>query len=268
MTLEILICTIDDGIGRVGQMFLEKSTGIGYVVSWQQTEKCSIMEIPEDLRRDDVKIVTLQGKGLSRNRNNAIQAATADICMIADDDIRYTPANIAQVIETYKSHLDLDVATFKYHSPSSNKFYPDYSFYLKDEVKNYYVTSFEITFKRESIQGKIKFNELFGLGAPVLGAGEESVFIFDVLKAGLNCQYFPYVIAEHPGLTTTDRTASKPGVLMARGAYMSIRYPLAICIARAIAISLKLGKKHSMSFTHALRYTIKGIGYGRKHIKK
>ena len=34
MTLEILICTINDGIGGVEKMLLARQEGLRYVVSW------------------------------------------------------------------------------------------------------------------------------------------------------------------------------------------------------------------------------------------
>ena len=69
MTLEILISTLDDGINGVAAMLLPKREDIGYLVSWQHSEGKNIA-LPEELRRDDVKICNLAGRGLSRNRNN------------------------------------------------------------------------------------------------------------------------------------------------------------------------------------------------------
>ena len=71
MTLEILICTIDEGINRVADMLLPQATGLRYLVSWQQTGKVAPM-VPARLRRPDVHVFTLQGNGLSHNRNNAL----------------------------------------------------------------------------------------------------------------------------------------------------------------------------------------------------
>lgn len=68
MTLEILICTIDEGINSVADMMLPQTPGFRYLVSWQLTGKVASM-VPAELRRPDVRVFTLQGKGLSRNRN-------------------------------------------------------------------------------------------------------------------------------------------------------------------------------------------------------
>ena len=58
MTLEILICSINDGIGGVEKMLLARQEGLRYVVSWQQTDGVA-REVPKALCRDDVRVVTM-----------------------------------------------------------------------------------------------------------------------------------------------------------------------------------------------------------------
>ncbi len=38
MTLEILICTLDEGIAQIAPMLLPQREGIGYLVSWQHSD--------------------------------------------------------------------------------------------------------------------------------------------------------------------------------------------------------------------------------------
>ena len=90
-TLDILISTIGTGVEAIPRMLLPERQGVRYVVSVQHTCPASEVTIPQELTsRPDVTVVLLPGKGLSRNRNNAISMASADICLIADDDCRYT----------------------------------------------------------------------------------------------------------------------------------------------------------------------------------
>src|SRR5574344_279627 len=189
MNLEILICTIDDNIQRVEQMLLATAPHILYLISWQRTDACSTRTIPEGLRRDDVKVLTLDGKGLSRNRNNAIKNASGDICLIADDDLHYELPLLQHVVDTFQTDPALDLATFRYVSSSHTKYYPKYSFDLRKSRRYYYITSFEIAFRRSSVQGEIAFNELLGLGAPELNSGEEDIFVHDAVKVGLKCRF-------------------------------------------------------------------------------
>lgn len=113
-TLDILICTLNEGINKVASVLLPQQEGVRYVVSWQQDGyQC---DIPLALLRSDVTVVTLPGRGLSRNRNNAIAHSTADICLIADDDVAYTPDAFRAVIDTFEGNPHLDVATFRSQS--------------------------------------------------------------------------------------------------------------------------------------------------------
>lgn len=264
MTLEILVCTIDNSINNIKNLLLAPIEGVSYLISWQHDATSQSNNIPCELIRSDVKIVHLNGKGLSRNRNNAINYATGDICLIADDDCTYKPEYFSHIINTFKNNETLEIATFKMQSISEIRFYPDYSFPLNKFPKNYFITSFEIAFRRTSIQGKLKFNELFGLGAPVLQSGEENIFINDAIKAGLNCRYFPLTIVEHHHATTATTRNSWPGVIMAEGAYIFIAYRYT-SIPRLILKAYRLSKNNGLGTLKNLNHLINGILYYLKN---
>ena len=44
----------------------------------------------------------IPGKGLTKSRNNAIQNATGDIGVIADDDVKYTNEYFNAILEVYE----------------------------------------------------------------------------------------------------------------------------------------------------------------------
>ncbi len=264
MTLEILICTIDNGINNINNLLLSPIEGVNYLISWQHSLANENYTIPQELIRNDVKIAHIQGKGLSRNRNNAISHATGDICLIADDDCSYQLEYFNAVINTFQKHPELDIATFKMKFSYEGKEYPQHSFNLNNFEKGYFVTSFEIAFRRTSIQGKLWFNELFGLGAPVLQSGEENIFIHDAIKSGLNCQYYPIVIVEHNHPTTSSTRVAQTGVIMAEGAYIYVAYPYSF-IPRLALKAYRLNKKNGLGFLSNLNRLIKGILYYRKN---
>ena len=260
MTLEILICTIDTGINNIREILLPPADNICYLISWQ-TDSMN-PEIPCELIRDDVRIVTLKGKGLSRNRNNAIGHATGDICLIADDDVRYKAGNLTKIIDIFNANKALDIAVFKYGSSSGQKIYPEYSFDLKKMPRRYYVSSIEIAFRRTSVTGIIRFNVLFGIGAPVLESGEESIFILDALKNKLRCIYFPIEIVRHD-LPTTGTKTKTPGVLMSQGAYTYFRFPRT-CYLRTAKTALFISVKERTNFLRTLKHIIAGINYAKR----
>lgn len=264
LTLDILICTLNEGINNVSSVLLPQQEGVSYVVSWQQDGyEC---DVPAALLRSDVTVVTLPGRGLSRNRNNAIAHSSADICLIADDDVTYTPDSIRDVINTFESNPHLDVATFRSQSDFEKKQFPDYSFSLAKPAKGYYVSSIEITFRRTSIVGKLSFNELLGLGAPVLHAGEESVFIIEAVRRRLDCRYFPITIVTHNHPTTGVNPIQTPGTIMAQGSYISIAYRDCTAPLRYVLKAWRMSRSTRTGFFRALYYIIKGAAYAKRHL--
>ncbi len=216
MTLEILICTMEGRLEQVSQMLLPVHEGIRYLVScqYQQYEP----SVPQELRlRGDVKVVFLKGRGLSHNRNNALQHAINDILLIADDDGRFYAGGLEEIIHTYEHHPEVDIALFQVDGMS--KYYPDEPFRLteKDFAGPYGTASVEITLRRASL-GMLRFNPHFGLGSDYLSAGEEQVFLYDALHRDMNVTYFPIKIASTSPCTTGERFLSDASVQRSKGA--------------------------------------------------
>ncbi len=208
--LQVLICTYGkDGINRVAAGKHPKVEGVEYVVSWQIDGS---IEIPKTLLREDFRVFTSPTKGLSINRNIALSKADAPILLISDDDVDYTPERLLSIIEKFEEYKDQDIITFRYESSNYVKKYPTSKCDLSNPTKGYYVTSFEIAFRKDAVKGKIWFNENFGIGA-TFPSGEEDIFIKDCLDAGLKGIFIPMTIVTHESSTTSQRNlalASRP----------------------------------------------------------
>ena len=124
MTLQLLISTIDRGIDHVCDLVLPPASDISYVVSWQHSSANDDRTLPTPLVRDDVQVVHLEGRGLSRNRNHCLVHATADLCLICDDDCRYTLDGLHTVITTFEQNPDTALAAFMMQCPGMTKPYP------------------------------------------------------------------------------------------------------------------------------------------------
>lgn len=223
MTLDVAIITWQpEGIERVAAMDLPRVDGVRYVVSWQKHDGAAV---PETLLRDDVRVYRTESVGLSKNRNLAFSHCSADVVLIADDDLVYTAEGLLYVKRVFEEDERLDVATFMHSltEHENKKVYPREIHNLAVPYRYYYVTSFEIAVRLSSIRAKgLRFSELAGIGAPYLTAGEEGLFVFHCIKANLKCLFFPKVIVSHRGLTTSGTGAQKPGVIRSRGACMRI----------------------------------------------
>lgn len=263
MTLEILISTLDEGISNVASMLLPEHDGIGYVVSWQHSDGKN-HEAPHELMRSDVRVCHLSGRGLSRNRNNSIENARADVCLIADDDCRYSLEQLQQVVATFEYHRDVDVATFMYSGEGNVKHYPSHQCNLSVFPKGYFVSSIEIAFRRQSVQGNVWFNEHFGLGTEPFHCGEEHLFINDALQQGLTCHFFPITIVhDQQPLEFLNRSVD-PGTLMAHGAHLQI-FHSGTKLLRAVLKAYRLQRDERVPFLFGLRHIIKGMNHMKRN---
>lgn len=207
LTIDILVCTLDEGILDVPKILLPAYDGINYVVSMQCSEDHYRDIIPAELKRNDVTLSVINGKGLSANRNNAIKNSSADICVIADDDVRYDIDSLNAVRECYARRPECDVILFKAIDADGEplKSYPKETFAFPKVPRGYYANSIEITFRRKSVQG-IGFDIRFGLGSKRTLYGEEEVWVNTLVRHGVNVIYVPSFLVQ-----TTQRPQSALG---------------------------------------------------------
>jgi glycosyltransferase involved in cell wall biosynthesis len=195
--LSVLISTIDSGITRIRNIILSPRNDVNYVVVHQYTDN-DYRNIPEELKRPDIQISQIPGRGLTKSRNHAIAIATGDIALIADDDVSYKNEYFDLVLEIFRNKMP-DIALFKIKTGDNKNEYKNYpECACKMTLKNMHSpSSIEIAFKIEKIKNNISFDERFGLGT-FLNGGGEMLFIQDAIKKGLNVQYYPFYIVTHP----------------------------------------------------------------------
>lgn len=234
MTLDILICTIDEGIERVPEVLMSPRGDVRYVVSMQWTspragrkdeevEESLLEQVPEVLReREDVTLTFLEGKGLSRNRNHALEMATGDVVLMADDDNRYTKELIENILTAYREHPEADVIHFQALDLEGKLLHP---------YPAPFVSSVEMTFKREV---KTRFDERFGLGSEKFCAGEEDVWMKDARDAGYKILYMPKPIVMTPRATTGTLFLGNKCMQMSKGATFKYVFGTANAVWRTL----------------------------------
>lgn len=221
-TLDLALTTHRvEGIRRVEKMLLEPINGVRYVISWQSHENAPL---PRGLNRPDVEVHRFDGKGLSPNRNNALDHCRGDIVLFSDDDLTYFPQGIQDLRRAFKDRPELDFATVISRHGSMARFPKQRQRLSRKLPKGYYVTSFEIAFRRLSA-GHLRCREQFGLGSPQLHGGEDELFLYDAICQGLNCQFLPIEICAHPHDSTGTKSRLTPQNLMAQGAVIAIMNP-------------------------------------------
>lgn len=165
------------------------------VVINQCNENSEISEFFKNKKNESCQILMINTKerGLSNSRNLAIKNATGDICIICDDDEKFSNTYVEDIVKAFQSHKDADVIAFKLIRPQKKYREKGKKLSPLDCLK---VSSVEIAFKLKRIKEKnILFDPQIGSGISKAG-GEENVFLHECLKKGLKIYYHPIIIAE------------------------------------------------------------------------
>lgn len=251
-TLQVLIATHGpEGLSRVGEMDLPKLPCVTYLVAWQMSEGAP-SPLPAPLEgRDDIRVLRNPGIGLSQNRNFLFDHATADILLLADNDLRYLPSSLSAIAALFDEDPALDIACFRFSGEASRgKAYPEAPTELSIPLpKGYFFTSFEIAVRRSAF-GTLRFDERLGLGTR-LGAGEEEAFMFSALRRGLKAKFFPITICSHPGSTTGSAPTVSAAALRGMGAVIRMQYP-STCVLRIPLKAWRLARRGQARFLPAL----------------
>lgn len=131
------------------------------------------------------KMISTQTRGVGKNRNLALIYATADICLLADDDIKYSDDAREKVLSEFSMHPDADIIIFHFESDHPTRKPPKYSKTKKWRSPKNPWGAVRIAFRLESVKkANLWFTTLFG-GGCTFPSGEDSIWLKDARKSGL-----------------------------------------------------------------------------------
>lgn len=219
----MISCYGPQGLMRIAEANHPCVAGVSYSVSCQMAEPD---DLPEALRREDFRVRFYQEKGLSRNRNRGLDTANGQWLLIADDDLTYSADTLTELVDTLRTERDADLITLRSHTATAlSKPYPATRCDTRRMPRGWYLTSFEICVRRQALQRSgVRFDERFGIGAPVLVSGEEDVFWLSCLRCGLRPAFLPITICTHMHPTTGLKEQTNPALYMAKGVVFRMRY--------------------------------------------
>lgn len=217
-----------------------------------------------------VRVFYMDEKGVGKSRNKALSESEGDILLFADEDIVYDSGYADRVLREFEDHPEAEVLFFNvrvcderrtYWNEDRAKVkiwnagrYPAYSIALRKEA-----------FKRaEEKYGNIRFSELFGGGAKY-SCGEDSLFIKDLLKAGLRSYRTTVEIGEEVPRQSTwfkgyDRKYFFDRGVLFHFLYGVMAFPMGI---RYVLLKRKV-MCNQVPWTEALKEINKGIKEGRR----
>lgn len=196
MKIEVLVSTMND---ESMDLYTNMNISTDFLVS-NQGNRHSSKE--DNYRGNRVRSISTQTRGLARSRNILLSSANNDICLIADDDIKYHDNYETDVLDAFKKYPDADLLLFNLDNMGGR-------FVIKEDFKVNTMTyqrfgSVRIAFKLKSIlKNDIRFNELFGAGS-FYTSGEDTLFLKDCLSARLNI----VAVNKSIGLLTDNRDST------------------------------------------------------------
>lgn len=153
---------------------------------------------PEVPSRSDVRVISLQGKGVAKSRNAAIDHAQGDYLVFADDDIVFDLTALDSITEHFAScQCDLVLGQAVDPEGQLRKPYPKGSVWLT-RFNSARAATYEMVIRCAAIrQHGVRFDENFGAGA-LNYLGDEYIFITDMLTSGMKAHFLPITMATHP----------------------------------------------------------------------
>ena len=190
-------------------------------------------------------------RGVGLNRNQALLQATADICLIADEDVVYYDGYAEILEDAYRRHPDADVIVFDMliltNEGEISHIIKREEFVGKKALARY--GAVRVSFKTESIKRKnIYFHRMFGGGTPHSN-GEDTIFLSDCADRGLKVLTLPVTLGEVHNYSSTWFQGYDDKYFYDRGVLFSYLHPV---IAKPLCLY------------HVVKHRRKYGGYGLK----
>ncbi len=189
MNIQVLVATTDQNKYKLHEkMNIQTSTIIANQGNLEGVKYISF-------RGQEIIYINSLTRGVGNNRNIALEFSDADICILADDDMKFIDGYGEIVAYIFKENPKIDVIIFNLIEKETSRYVNKKT--IKIHKLNYgKYGSARIAFRRKPIQNfNIRFNQNFGGGAKY-SAGEDSIFLNDCLNNKLKILAVPYAIAE------------------------------------------------------------------------
>lgn len=209
------------------------------------------------------KMISTQTRGVGINRNLSLMYASADICLLADDDIVYRDDVEHVVLKEFEKHPDADIFIFNYDAVDAGN----------RKIKKFHKTQrcskifrkmgggVRIAFRLASIKkANLWFTTLFG-GGCVFPCGEDSKWLVDAYNRNLCI----YVSKESLGKVSFQGSSWFSGVneqyFYGFGAYYKDAHPKTFALW-ILYFALRTTKMTKMGFFNKILWMRNGInGY-------
>lgn len=192
--LQVLVTTMHQtGFDKFYEMNLSTDAILANQADSNSVEK-------KEIGSSTVRLVTTDTRGLSKNRNIAIENISdeAEYIMFSDDDLKFYDNYEDIILSEFKKYPDANAIKFNINAVSqrqlSMKQISEFKKLGRREVTSFGVWGLVIK-KDVLLKKNIRFNERFGTGTPNY-CGEDSIFYQELLKQKITLYGSPLYIAD------------------------------------------------------------------------
>ncbi|OUR90333.1 hypothetical protein A9Q87_13655 [Flavobacteriales bacterium 34_180_T64] len=187
-----------DDLGFLEPIFVHNRMEDFSIIIVNQTTKEKLLTSTQT----NIKVINSFERGSPASRNLAIRNATADVCLMSDDDIVYEP-NFKQIVEeAYQDYPEADMISFEANNEEGQLYTNYFPEGMHNKASLMKIFTWVISFKREIYkENEIYFNHHFGVGSTFKGA-TEYVFLRNAFDIGLNMRHLSKTIVTHPNISS------------------------------------------------------------------
>lgn len=259
MTFELLVSAVNADVEELVHTMNISSNAV--LVNQCGEDSTRVIDISQDA---SVRVFNSSLVGVGNSRNMALEGAVADICLFADEDIVYESDYETKVLEAFNKHPEASVITFNVIVDKRRRTY------FNEDVhditwKNYgRYPAYAIAIRREPIiKNNIRYSTQFGGGAKY-SCGEDSLFLHDCLKAGLDMVAETAVLGAETYRESTWFKGYNAKFFFDRGVLYHFLYgKLALAIGARFLLKNKKVMLNEISFLRAFTLLADGVKEGR-----
>lgn len=218
----VLVATMNrDSLDFLKPMFPGQEIGEIAIIVINQTTPDN--QIPETFH-PSIKIINSFKKGLSASRNLALHNTDKTLCLLADDDIIYTPDFADKVVTAFNQNPVAALIAFRTLNGTGTLFkkYPAKRKTNLSGLNRLSIMSVEMALNNEILKkSELLFDERFGLGTD-FPLGEEAVLVNKLHAIGMKMVMEPQVINSHPAHSSSETISNSKKYFTLGAVYTAI----------------------------------------------
>lgn len=176
------------------------------------------------------RMISTETRGVGVNRNLSLLYARGEIVLLGDDDMRYADGYEAAVLNAFDALPDADVIIFNITSKGGRPQKQNTTVKKVGPLTKLPYGAPRIAIRLEALKrSNVWFTTLFGGGCRYTN-GEDSVFLNQLRRAGLNIYVSPVLIGEVDMSQSTWFQGADEEFYFNKGAFLKAMHPVALLL--------------------------------------